>query len=108
MKKTKSCLVEDIIESFTHRNIPISAKNVTAVVDAFIHAAKDSLMQGSPIELRGFGTFELRRRKIKHNARNPRTGTSVYVPSHTVVAFKSGKELRSAVWNLKTEVNTEV
>ncbi len=103
MKKTKNCLVEDVAQMLSQSSEPISTKVIARVVDAFIHAAKDSLTQGSQIELRGFGTFELRRRKIKHNARNPRTGSSVYVPSHTVVAFKSGKDLRSAVWGLHTE-----
>ncbi len=106
MKKTKACLVEDILENLVHnKNLHLPARNVAAIIDAFIHAAKNSLVQGYLIELRGFGTFELRHRKTKRNARNPRTGTSVSVPSHTVVAFRAGKELRNAIWNIKTETD---
>ena len=58
---------------------------------------------GSTIELRGFGTFELRLRKERKKARNPKTGDSLSVPPHYIVAFRSGQELKRAVWDLKIE-----
>jgi len=103
MKKTKASLVEDIERDFSKARRAVPRKVIVAVVESFIDAMKDSLIEGSPIELRGFGSFELRTRKIKQNARNPKTGESVYVPSHNVVAFKSGKELRNAVWDIDAE-----
>ena len=53
------------------------------------------------IELRGFGTFEIRTRKGREKARNPKTGDLVSVETHGVAIFRPGKELKDAVWNLR-------
>ena len=62
---------------------------------------KDGLKENKVIELRGFGTFEVRTRKGREKARNPKTGEVVAVESHGVAIFRPGKELKDAVWNLK-------
>jgi integration host factor subunit beta len=48
------------------------------------------------IEVRGFGTFKIRRRKTRM-ARNPRTGDPVEVAARPVPVFKPSKELRALV-----------
>ena len=48
------------------------------------------------VELRGFGSFRLRRRK-PHRGRNPRTGDRVEVPSKRVAYFTPGKELKALI-----------
>ena len=53
------------------------------------------------IELRNFGTFELRLRKGKTNARNPRTGEIVQGQAHSVVVFKAGRDLKEKIWTVK-------
>ena len=55
--------------------------------------------------MRGFGTFELRLRKGREKARNPKTGAPVSVEPHYVAAFRSGQELKNALWELKTPDN---
>ena len=55
------------------------------------------------IELRGFGTFEVRTRKGREKARNPKTGDLVAVDTHGVAVFRPGKELKDLVWNLRQE-----
>ena len=45
------------------------------------------------IELRGFGSFRLRRREPR-KGRNPKTGDKVDVPPKKVPYFKPGKELK--------------
>ena len=49
--------------------------------------------QPARIELRGFGTFELRHRKAR-TGRNPRTGEPVEVPPWDVPVFKPPLHLR--------------
>ena len=51
----------------------VAKKDCGLVVDAFLDAVKDALERGEGIEIRGFGTFKVRRRK-RRTARNPRTG----------------------------------
>jgi integration host factor subunit beta len=58
-----------------------------------------ALANGENIEVRGFGTFKVRKRKTRM-ARNPRTGDSVEVPSRSVPVFKPSKHLRARVERL--------
>ena len=78
-------------------------KIIQTVIDSFLEQVKFSLKDSSTIELRGFGTFELRLRKGKLSARNPKTGDKVSVAPHYVAAFRSGQELKNALWNLPVE-----
>ncbi len=94
-KVTKNDLVEAIYASTKHEK-----KVVQSILDSFIENVKDSLKQGSTIELRGFGTLEPRLRKGRICARNPKTGEVLSVEPHYVVAFRSGQELKNALWNL--------
>ena len=65
-------------------------------VDAFLDAIKDALKGQHNIEVRGFGTFKIRKRKTRM-ARNPRTGEPVEVAARPVPVFKPSKELRALV-----------
>jgi nucleoid DNA-binding protein len=65
-------------------------------VDGFLNAVKRALANGENIEIRGFGTFKIRRRKSRM-ARNPRTGEAVKVPARMVPVFKPSRQLRSRV-----------
>ncbi|WP_420632743.1 HU family DNA-binding protein [Candidatus Palauibacter sp.] len=51
---------------------------------------------GEGIELRGFGTFKVRRRKPR-TARNPRTGEPVEVPLRRAPVFNASRLLRDRV-----------
>ena len=48
-------------------------------------------------ELRGFGTFFLKRIKEKFSARNPRTGETIYVPEKNKVRFRPTKNLKEVI-----------
>ncbi len=99
MKKvTKFELVESVYE-----NTSYDKKVIQTVIDSFLEQVKNSLKESSTIELRGFGTFELRLRKGKKSARNPKTGDKVTVAPHYVAAFRSGQELKKSLWNLPVE-----
>ena len=51
---------------------------------------------GEKVELRGFGSFRLRRRKPRRS-RNPRTSGRVDVPPKRIAYFKPGKELKELI-----------
>ena len=88
------------IVSAVYEKTSVSRKDIKTVVDFTLDAIGASLAEGMLIELRGFGTFEIRIRKEKQKARNPKTGETISVSSHGIVAFRAGKELRQAVWKL--------
>ena len=89
----------DIINSI-YQNTGVPRKDIRIAVDSFIDEIKGALMQNQVIELRGFGTFEIRVRKGRSKARNPKSGELVSVNSHGVAAFRPGKELKQDVWHI--------
>ena len=94
---TKADLVERVTASIARTAGPmISKKDCARVVDAFLDAIKVALQEQHNIEIRGFGTFKIRRRKTRM-ARNPRTGDPVEVAARPVPVFKPSKELRLMV-----------
>jgi integration host factor subunit beta len=72
MKMTKAEIIENIYESSG-----ISRKDIHSVIDSFFEEVKDALTGDRVVELRGFGTFEIRTRKGREKARNPKTGEIV-------------------------------
>lgn len=95
-KVTKADVVEAIAEETN-----LNKKDVHSVVDAFLSQIKASLLDDRVIEFRGFGTFEIRTRKGRERARNPKTGETVQVRNHGVVVFRPGKELKESSWPLR-------
>lgn len=93
---TKADLVEQVADAI---GPGITKKDCALVVDGFLAAVKVALAKGENIEIRGFGTFKVRKRKTR-TARNPRTGQSVQVPSRSVPVFKPSKHLRARVEKL--------
>src|SRR5690606_5693866 len=93
---TKADLVEQVAEAI---GPGVTKKDCALVVDGFLNAVKLALAKGDNIEIRGFGTFKVRKRKTRM-ARNPRTGESVEVPSRSVPVFKPSKHLRARVERL--------
>ena len=63
-------------------------------VAALFDAMRDSLLAGDRVEIRGFGTFEVKPTKGKPAARNPRTNEVTPVPPHRLVRFRPGKLIR--------------
>ncbi|MEW6137630.1 MAG: HU family DNA-binding protein [Thermodesulfobacteriota bacterium] len=55
-----------------------------------------SLVDGDRIEIRGFGSFEIREYD-KYLGRNPKTGDQIEVEGKRLPFFKAGKELRLRV-----------
>ena len=61
----------------------LTKKRTEAIVETMFRSIAEALHQGEKVELRGFGSFRLRRRG-PHRGRNPRTGHRVDVPSKRV------------------------
>jgi integration host factor subunit beta len=101
-KYTKAEIIDAVYEK-----TGIARKDIKTVVDLVFDGIKDSLIGGTVVELRGFGTFETRVRKGRQKARNPKTGETVSVTSHGIAAFRPGKELKQAVWSLPFQDSLE-
>lgn len=86
----------DLIEMLTKRLPNMASRDVEVIVNTIFDSMTDSLRRGERIEIRGFGSFEIRVRRPRLG-RNPKTGASVDVTERRVPFFKVGKELRERV-----------
>jgi integration host factor subunit beta len=94
----------DIIDAIYNKT-GTNRKEIRNLVDLFIEEVKTALVSHKVIELRGFGTFEVKIRKGRQKARNPKTGEILSVNSHGIVHFRAGRELKQDVWTLVPDVN---
>lgn len=85
---TKSDLTE-IISQKTR----VTKKLAEDIVNLVFSSMAKALVDGSRIEIRGFGAFSIREYK-SYTGRNPKTGDSVKVPPKKLPFFKVGKELK--------------
>jgi len=83
----------DIINNVA-RTAEITRVRAVVAVEAILDAMKESMRRGERIELRGFGVFQVKRRK-RGIGRNPKTGVEVSIPPGNTIRFKPGKELRN-------------
>jgi len=88
---TKADIV-DIIASGTG----LTKLETEAIIEGFFSTVIDSLKNGNGIEIRGFGTYKVKKKNARQ-ARNPKTGEKVFVPEHYVPTFKFSKDFKSIV-----------
>ena len=82
-----------IIERVAQEVPTLTKRQAEIVVNTMFNGVRDSLQKGDKTEIRGFGSFRLRARRMKEG-RNPKTGATVSVPAKQVPFFKAGKELK--------------
>ena len=88
---TKSELIQALAEKSS-----IAPELARDIVETTIAMMKQQLMDGGRIEIRGFGSFEMREYKA-YKGRNPRTGESVSVKPKRTPFFKCGQDLKELV-----------
>jgi len=80
----------------------LTLKDSKMVVDAiFSTVPKQGIIAGElkvghKVQITGFGTFVLRKRK-KREGRNPQTGESIQIPASKFPAFSAGRALKDRV-----------
>jgi DNA-binding protein HU-beta len=67
-----------------------------AIIEGFFKTVIDALREGKGIEIRGFGTYKVKKKRARQ-ARNPKTGDQVFVPEHYVPTFKFSKDFKELV-----------
>ncbi|MBI1894453.1 MAG: integration host factor subunit beta [Candidatus Rokubacteria bacterium] len=88
---TKADLVDEVAKIAN-----LTKKETELIVNTIFDNVSAALAQGDKVELRGFGSFRVRKRNPR-KGRNPKTGTSVSVPEKRVPFFKVGKRLKELV-----------
>ena len=88
---TRSELIEQLAQ-----NKFISIKAAEWVIQEIFDSMSETLIAGGRIEIRGFGSFEIREYE-GYTGRNPKTGLEVSVNPKKLPFFKVGKELKERI-----------
>ena len=83
----------ELVQRIANRNPHLYLRDVEKIVNAILDEITSALSRGDRVELRGFGAFSVKHRDARVG-RNPRTGALVPVNEKTVPFFKTGKEMR--------------
>jgi len=74
----------------------LSAKEAASIVNTILDTMIEALVRGDNIELRGFGSFTVRKYET-YTGRNPKTGAPILVKPKKLPFFKVGKDLRESI-----------
>jgi integration host factor subunit beta len=74
----------------------VTGKEAGAIVSLIFDGFTDTLNKGERIEIRGFGSFSVRKYGA-YTGRNPKTGKKTEVGPKRLPFFKVGKELKERV-----------
>lgn len=91
----------DIIQ-FLSKDIDIPLRKADEIVDKVFETMSNALLSGDRVEIRGFGSFEVREYD-GYTGRNPKTGEEKAVLPKKLPFFKVGKDFKERV-NLKQDV----
>ena len=86
-------LIKKLKEKFPDLN-KLELQNI---LDTFNESIEYALKNDKNVELRGFGTFFLKKIKEKYSARNPKTGEIIYVPEKNKIRFRPTKNLKKVI-----------
>ena len=74
----------------------LNKQEIKYIIESFMNEIKESLNNGENVYLRGFGTFELKKRAEK-TARNILKNKTIKVPAHHIPKFKPSKSFKNEV-----------
>jgi integration host factor subunit beta len=89
-------LKSELVRRISAQNSRLFQRDVEKIVDAVLNAIVSALARGDRVELRGIGTFSIRKRPARIG-RNPRNGAHVQIDPKSVPHFKTGKEMRERI-----------
>lgn len=89
----KSDLTRLLIEHLTEKHLHLTENAIKESVDAILQCIIFTLSRGGRMEIRGFGSLELRHVPAR-KARNPKTGEFIEMSERHRLHFKAAKKLK--------------
>ena len=80
---------EDLINAIAKKT-GIEKVTIQKTIEAFMESVRDSMVTGSNVYLRGFGSLIVKKR-AKKTAWNISKNTTILIPAHNIPAFKPAK-----------------
>jgi DNA-binding protein HU-beta len=91
----KSVSKADMIDMLSEK-MRLTKKDVKTVVDTLFDQIEVCLKKGTKVQITGFGTFEVRKRKARAGV-IPGTTDPLKIPAGKYPAFKASKSLKDRV-----------
>ncbi len=85
----------ELIEALA-QDINVPHREAAAITNTVIETMTEALSKGESIEIRGFGSFVIKKYE-SYEGRNPKTGKKIKVKPKRLPFFKVGKDLREKV-----------
>ncbi len=82
----------DVIRTLQVQFKNMRTSDAMAMLDCVMDEMKNAVANDDRIEIRGFGTFQPRRRATK-TGYNPSTGEMIYLDANKTILFKPSREL---------------
>ena len=95
MAKQKTVSKADLVD-IVASDTGMTKKDVKTVVDKMLTHITQHLDKDQAVQLTGFGTFEVRKRKARAGVK-PGTTERIKIPASKYPAFRAGKALKEAV-----------
>jgi DNA-binding protein HU-beta len=95
MAKGKTVSKADLVDLVAEAT-DMKKKDVKEVMDAMLDKISAHLDKDDKVQLTGFGTFEVRKRKARTGVK-PGTTEKIKIPASKYPAFKPGKSLKERV-----------
>ena len=89
-------LKRDLVEKTTSSLSGYLKKDISQAVDIIIETMADALDRGDRVEIRGFGSLSVRKRKPRQT-KNPKTGKVMDIPPRKTLHFAMSKSLKEAL-----------
>ena len=87
-----------LVKLLKEKNPQLNKQEIELIYDSFCNSVQRALKSGKKVEIRGFGTFFIKKLKEKYSARNPRTGELIYIPEKNKVRFRPSKNLKKLIY----------
>jgi DNA-binding protein HU-beta len=85
----------DLVEAVA-KELKDSKAAAERAVNSVLGNIKKGLKKDKKVQLVGFGTFDVRKRKAR-KGRNPRTGETINIKASKTVGFKAGQALKDSI-----------
>ncbi len=83
----------DLVNTVAEQTDGYLKKDVALAVDIILDTIADALAEGRRVEIRGFGSFSVRKRKAR-STKNPRTSKMMHIPARKSIHFTMSKSLK--------------
>ena len=95
---SESMTKSELVDFLWEKRPDMSRSRIKTIVDLLFQSLFDAIVRQERIEIRGFGSFSIRKYK-SYEGRNPKTAETIPVKSKLLPFFKVGNELKQRVNN---------